>query len=98
MPKDFWKKETLRQEANRRRSQESVGGPLSKSTKAAIRKRMSTADDPILFFGKHKGSRFSEVPEDYLRWILKTFKGKENLSPRMDGLVKNLKRRFKKKK
>lgn len=26
-------------------------------------------DDPVMKFGKHKGSRLSEVPEEYLSWL-----------------------------
>ena len=27
---------------------------------------------PVLEFGKHKGKPLAEVPEDYLRWLLRT--------------------------
>ena len=93
MPKDQWKKEKERQEANRRRSQQPSGG-LSRKAQTVIRKRLAKANDPILFFGKYQGKRFSQVPQDYLHWLCRTFKDKQDLSPRMDGLVDNLKKRF----
>jgi hypothetical protein len=26
--------------------------------------------DEMLYFGKHKGKKYSEIPVDYLRWVL----------------------------
>lgn len=38
----------------------------------------------VMPFGKHKGSKFSDIPKDYLKWLSK----QENLSPSLENAIK----------
>lgn len=42
-------------------------------SKNAVRGTIRLTDDDLMPFGKHKGERLGDVPDDYLRWL-----GKQN--------------------
>jgi len=45
--------------------------PGSAARKLLPEKRRASLGKKSLYFGKHRGKRLKDVPEDYLRWALK---------------------------
>lgn len=93
MPKDDWEKarrNDIARKAKRAARQQAQQQFLVAHRKDPVALASSLNRRSRLWFGKHKGSRICQTPNEYLLWVANNL-GKNPKSPRLQALVIYLK-------